>query len=59
VLLLVGADDQLWPSPQYAQAIMATLRRAHDRYSHQDLVLPGAGHAACGDRYDLTARGPD
>lgn len=46
VLLLVGADDQLWPSPQYAQAIMATLRRAHDRYSHQDLVLPGAGHAA-------------
>jgi dienelactone hydrolase len=46
VLLLVGADDQLWPSPRYAQAIMATLRQAHHRYSHQDLVFPGAGHAA-------------
>jgi dienelactone hydrolase len=45
VLLLVGAADQLWPSPLYAQAIMSTLPQAHDRYTHQDLVFPGAGHA--------------
>jgi dienelactone hydrolase len=46
ILLLVGADDQLWPSPLYAQAIMTRLRQAHDRYPHQDLVFNGAGHLA-------------
>lgn len=45
VLLLVGADDQLWPSPTYAQAIMIRLERYQDRYPHTDLVFPGAGHA--------------
>lgn len=44
VLLLVGADDRLWPSPAYARAIMARLDRNGDPYLHQDLVFPGAGH---------------
>jgi dienelactone hydrolase len=44
VLLLVGADDTLWPSGQYAQEIMFTLRQAHFRYPYQDLVFAGAGH---------------
>ncbi len=35
VLLLVGADDQLWPSPGYARAIMAALAAHHDPYLHQ------------------------
>jgi hypothetical protein len=48
VLLLVGADDQLWPSPAYAQAIMSKLGQEHDRYPHQDLVFPDAGHAVGG-----------
>jgi dienelactone hydrolase len=48
VLLLVGGEDQLWPSLFYAQQIMAGLSNSHDRYPHQDLVFPGAGHAAGG-----------
>jgi dienelactone hydrolase len=44
VLPLVGADDELWPSRLYAQAIMARLDHYHDRYPRQDLVFPGAGH---------------
>lgn len=47
VLLLVGGQDQLWPSPFYAQQIMVELG-SHDQYSHQDLVFPDAGHAAGG-----------
>jgi dienelactone hydrolase len=46
VLLLVGADDRLWPSPRYAQAIISRLRRSHDRFPYQDAVFPGAGHEA-------------
>jgi dienelactone hydrolase len=45
VLLISGADDQLWPSPGYAAAIMGRLDAAHDPYVHQSLVYPGAGHA--------------
>jgi dienelactone hydrolase len=44
VLLLVGADDELWPSPAYAQAIMRRLNAYRDPYAHQDLVFPDAGH---------------
>jgi dienelactone hydrolase len=46
VLLLVGADDRLWPSPAYARAIMRRLDADHDPYPHQDLVFPEAGHLA-------------
>jgi dienelactone hydrolase len=44
ILLLVGADDQLWPSPAYARAIMTRLDKDHDPYAHQDLVFPHGGH---------------
>jgi dienelactone hydrolase len=46
VLLLVGADDQLWPSPGYARAIMTTLAAHHDPYLHQLEEFAGAGHVA-------------
>ena len=48
VLLLVGADDGVWPSPAYAKAIMSRLDENHDRYLHQELVFPNAGHAVGG-----------
>jgi len=44
VLLVSGTNDHLWPSPRYAAAIMARLDAAHDRFPHQSLVYPGAGH---------------
>jgi dienelactone hydrolase len=46
VLLLAGADDQLWPSPSYARAIMAALAAHHDPYLHQLKEFGGAGHVA-------------
>lgn len=46
VLLLAGADDQLWPSPGYARAIMTTLAAHHDPYLHQLKEFAGAGHVA-------------
>lgn len=46
VLLLAGADDQLWPSPGYARAIMTTLAARHDPYLHQLKEFAGAGHVA-------------
>lgn len=47
ILVVTGADDQLWPSPWFAERI-ARRRRDHgrdgaDRY----LDLPGAGHFVC------------
>jgi dienelactone hydrolase len=45
VLLLAGGLDQLWPSPVYAQQIMLRLASYRDRYRHQDLLFPDAGHA--------------
>ena len=48
VLLLVGGDDMLWPSPAYARAIMSRLDEYHDRYLHQELVFPNAGHSVGG-----------
>jgi dienelactone hydrolase len=44
VFLVSGASDSLWPSPRYAAAITARLDAHHDRFSHQSLVYPGAGH---------------
>jgi dienelactone hydrolase len=46
VLLLAGADDQLWPSPGYARAIMAALAAHQDPYRHQLTEFGGAGHVA-------------
>jgi dienelactone hydrolase len=44
ILLISGDDDSLWPSPEYAHAIMARLDAAHDPFPHQSLVYTGAGH---------------
>lgn len=56
VLLLVGADDALWPSPGYAAAIMSRLHRYHSTYADTDAVFPGAGHAVGGGfPYDAEA----
>ena len=47
VLLVSGADDQLWPSDSFCEEIMERLR-AH-RHPHEDLHLryEGAGPFAC------------
>jgi dienelactone hydrolase len=44
LLAIAGADDAIWPSPTYANAIIGNLRAAHDRYPYQALVYPSAGH---------------
>jgi dienelactone hydrolase len=46
VLLLLGADDLLWPSPTYSSAIMHRLGAYHDQFAHRQIVFAGAGHAA-------------
>jgi len=46
VLLLLGAEDLLWPSPNYASAIMHRLATYHDQFAHREIVFAGAGHAA-------------
>jgi dienelactone hydrolase len=48
VLAITGADDQLWPSPDWSQQIMNTLSTDGDRYPHQALIYPNAGHWAGG-----------
>ena len=45
VLAIAGADDRLWPmAGRWARQIMAELDVDHDRFLHQALVYPGAGH---------------
>jgi pimeloyl-ACP methyl ester carboxylesterase len=44
VLLVTAADDQLWPSPAYAQAIMDRLAHYHRPYFRRLLNLRDAGH---------------
>lgn len=44
VLLLVGGQDQLWPSPVWAQNIISELDSGHDRYSYHEALFPDAGH---------------
>ena len=46
VMLISGAADQLWPSPVFADRIMASLRS--DPSSHVHLNYPGAGHLVFG-----------
>lgn len=44
VLLISGADDQVWPSALYSELAMARLRRRPaGRQRH--VMLPGAGHS--------------
>lgn len=44
VLLLSGEDDQLWPSTEMANLVMARLDAARFPYPHTHLSYPGAGH---------------
>ena len=44
VLLLNGADDQLWPSPQMSKQIMARLRAHRHPYPDEHVSYPGNGH---------------
>ena len=42
VLAIAGGDDMLWPSVASTQTMMTEL--TGDRYSHQGLIYPAAGH---------------
>jgi dienelactone hydrolase len=44
VLAIAGQGDQLWDSPGSANVINEELTSAGDRYPHQDLTYPNAGH---------------
>ncbi len=44
VLLIDGADDQLWPSPQMAARVMERLRRRGHPYHDEQLSYPNTGH---------------
>lgn len=44
VLAIAGQDDQLWDSPGSADMINKELTSSGNRYPHQDLTYPNAGH---------------
>lgn len=44
LLAIAGTDDELWPAEPSSTEIMAELDRAHDRFPHEALIYPGAGH---------------
>ena len=44
VLLLSGSDDQLWPSPEMSDRVMARLRQNRHPYRDKHLELVGNGH---------------
>jgi dienelactone hydrolase len=45
IMLVAGADDQLWPSDVFARRIVTARRENHMQFSDEVLVLPSAGHA--------------
>jgi hypothetical protein len=45
VMLLAGADDQIWPSTMMAERIMARLRLRAHTYRDQSLTFADVGHA--------------
>ncbi len=45
VLLISGGDDQLWPSRQMGEAIIARLEAAGHQFEARHLSYDGAGHA--------------
>lgn len=47
VLVVSGADDQLWPSEEFARRVMARLNEQGHPYQDQWLRYPGAGHFVC------------
>ena len=44
ILLLSGKADELWPSPQMADAICERLRTKHYRFNCENVEYPDAGH---------------
>jgi hypothetical protein len=44
VLAIAGAQDRLWYSETWARQIVTELDYDHDRFPHQALTYPGAGH---------------
>ena len=61
VLLISGGDDQLWPSRQMGEAIMARLRAAGHPFEACHLSYDGAGHAVSilkADAYPALIRHP-
>jgi dienelactone hydrolase len=44
VLLISGRDDQLWPSSEMGQEVMARLKDHHFPYPYSHLCYDGAGH---------------
>jgi dienelactone hydrolase len=46
VFLDCGGSDQVWSSCPYAQAVMAQLAAAHDRYPHVLMVSQEGGHGS-------------
>lgn len=51
VLLLSGADDRLWPSPELADAALRRLQSRGHPFAHEHLSFPGAGHFFSGPPY--------
>jgi dienelactone hydrolase len=45
LLLVAGADDQLWPSAVFAGRIIAARKANHINFSDQLLIFPNAGHS--------------
>ena len=45
VLLVVGSDDRLWPSPEMAARVVFRLAVHHHPYPDRLVEYPGAGHA--------------
>ncbi|MFF0067173.1 acyl-CoA thioester hydrolase/BAAT C-terminal domain-containing protein [Streptomyces sp. NPDC005279] len=43
-MAIAGAHDLLWTSPQWARQIDKELDAADNRYPHQALIYPNAGH---------------
>jgi dienelactone hydrolase len=44
VLLMNGADDQLWPSPEMSEQVLARLRANHHPFPDELISFPGTGH---------------
>jgi dienelactone hydrolase len=44
VLLIAGADDQLWPSSLFSERVIDRLAAHHFSYPYKYLKYPGAGH---------------
>jgi dienelactone hydrolase len=61
VLLISGGDDQLWPSRQMGEAIIARLQAAGHPFEARHLSYDGAGHAVSilkADAYPTLIRHP-